>query len=143
MIASARAARAVVPRSTVAALIASASALCGCASTPAPAPQLPSRTVSIEMQTPDPGWRLEITEATLVRGKLWVLAELSRRGGPAAQVISSARDTKTVSAPADAPVQRFVIGKTWGWGDEDSDIRFIESRREIQDELNAGLRVYP
>lgn len=99
--------------------------------------------ISIEVQTPDPAWRIEITEARLVRGELWVLAELTREEGPAPQVISSASDTATVSAPGDAPVHHFVIGKTWAWGDEDSDIRFIESRSVIRDEMNEGLRVYP
>lgn len=115
----------------------------GCASRPEPAPTLPSREVSIELQTPDPSWSVEITEARLVRGEVWVVSELSRGEGPAAQVISSTRDRATVSAPADAPVQHFVLGKTWGWGDEDSDVRFIEERADLGEDFRAGLRVYP
>ena len=138
----ARSARASRGASSLAGL-AIASGMCGCASAPALAPKLPSRTVSIEMQTPDPAWRIEIVEARLLQGELWVLAELSRQDGAAPQVISSARDTATVSAPGDVPIQRFVIGKTWAWGEEETDIRFIESRSEIEDELNVGLRVYP
>jgi hypothetical protein len=138
-----RSARAMEAVSCVAEATIAAGVLAACAAGPPPAPSLPSRTVSIELQTPDPAWSIQIVEARLVQGELWVLSELSRREGPAPQVISSASDTAAVSAPADAPVTHFVLGKSWRWGDEDSDLHFIDGRDEIGAGFRSGLRVYP
>jgi zinc protease len=124
------------------ALGAAVAAIAGCASDPPPAPTLPSRTVSVEIQTPDPAWSIEIVEARLVEGELWVLSELSRRDGPAPQVISSASDSAQVTAPPDAPVTHYILGKTWQWGDE-RELRFIDHRRDLDEAFRRGLRVYP
>ena len=127
----------------VAGIIVVASALCACANNPPPAPTLPSRSVSIEIQTPDPAWNIDIVEARLVQGELWVLSELSRRDGPAPQVISSASDTARVSAPPDTSVTHFILGRAWRWGDDRSDVRFIEARDELGEAFRSGLRVSP
>lgn len=114
----------------------------GCATNPPPAPTLPTRTVSVEIQTPNPAWTIEIIEARLVEGELWVLSQLTRREGPAPQVISSATDSAQVTAPPEAPVSHFILGKTWQWGDERQH-RFIADRSDLGDRFEAGLRIYP
>jgi zinc protease len=96
--------------------------------------------VTVKLQVPDSGWRIRILEIHKVNKELWVISEVYRMKGMAAQVISTVEDTVTVPV-SDLPVTHFVIGKTWNWSDG-SPYTFIGSKDEIMKNLNAGECLY-
>ena len=97
------------------------------------------RTVIVEMEAPDANWRLDIEEAYLVDGDIWVIAQLDRRSGMGAQVVTTVSDTATVMAPQDADVRVYLLGKTWNWGGED--YIAIESRDAIERRLDDAQKL--
>jgi hypothetical protein len=96
--------------------------------------------ITVKLQVPDSGWRIRILEIYKVNQELWVISEVYRMKGMAAQVISTVEDTVTVPG-SKLPVIHFVIGKTWNWSD-DGPVRFIGSKNEIINSLESGECLY-
>lgn len=97
------------------------------------------RTVAVEMRAPDAGWDLDIEEAYLVDGDIWLIVRLDRRSGPAAQMVTTVSDSATIRAPEDADVRVYVLGKTWNWGDEPYTI--LDSRDVIENRLDDAREI--
>jgi hypothetical protein len=74
--------------------------------------------VRLAVQTPDAGWRLRIERIIELDRAVWILAQLKREPGPAAQMISTAEAVVPISLPAKA-LRIFVAGKTWTWRNEE------------------------
>ncbi|MDD3180190.1 MAG: hypothetical protein PHQ04_07530 [Opitutaceae bacterium] len=91
-----------------------------CAGTPLPpsSRQASAGPVRLAVQTPDAGWRLRIERIVELERSVWILAQLERQPGPAAQVISTAQAVVFISLPA-KPIRTFVAGKTWNWRNEE------------------------
>ncbi len=76
--------------------------------------------LTVTLQTPHPGFRLEILRVDRVEDRTHVLARIhgpEEDGMMFPMVISEVSDTVFVREP----VQEFtviVVGRTWGWGDE-------------------------
>lgn len=98
------------------------------------------RDITVKLQVPDSAWRIRILEIHQVNRELWVISEVYRMKGMAAQVISTVEDTVTVPVP-ELPVVHFVVGKTWKWSDDGS-ITFIGSKDEIMKNLKSGECLY-
>jgi len=96
--------------------------------------------ITVKLQVPDSGWRIRILEIHKVKQELWVISEVYRMKGMAAQVISTVEDTVTVPV-SELPVVHFVVGKKWKWSDGGS-ITFIGSKNEIMENLKSGECLY-
>jgi hypothetical protein len=73
--------------------------------------------VELSVLTPDAGWEFRVREVRETPTEVWVWAELQRRDGMAAQVITTV--TTTVELPANKTRRVFVTGKTWGWENDE------------------------
>ena len=119
-------------------------ALVFCALAPtAPGANAKTRTqeIAVALKVPDGAWKLAIEEVRLVKKELWVLAAVSR--DPDVMGISMITTLKAkvkVDAP-DLPTKVFVVGKTWNWKGKEP-YKFIESRKEIAKDLDAGKLLY-
>jgi len=99
------------------------------------------QTIYMEMQVPDANWKLAIEEIYEVDDELWVIAQLNREPGNAAQVITDVFDTVGVfSLPK--PIRYYVIGKTWSWGNSDDGFNYIAKRTVLNDDLVFGKLLY-
>jgi len=98
------------------------------------------QTIVVSLQAPDSAWSVRIEEVHRVGDELWALSKLSRRPGPALQVITTVTDSVELTAPA-LPVRHFVYGKTWGWRSH-APYTFIRGREEIADQLAVGEKVW-
>lgn len=75
------------------------------------------KTVTVSIDTPNPGWRCKIQSAHIKRGQLLIICQLSHPGGISASVISKAKDS--IQLPEKLTRMKreiYVLGKTWNWG---------------------------
>jgi hypothetical protein len=97
--------------------------------------------VMVQLTVPDAAWTIVIDEVHRVKKELWVIATVSRDPDMmGAQVISTVQASVQVAAP-DLPVQYLVIGKTWGWKN-DEPYTFIKNLKQVEKELAAGKLLY-
>lgn len=95
------------------------------------------RSIAIESTVPDPAWRIEIQRVYQLEDRLLAVSRVERDPEVmAAQVISTVSDMVRVTAP-DLPVEHYVIGKTWGW--EEEDYHFV-TEDEVES-VTEGARV--
>lgn len=75
--------------------------------------------MALELTVPDPAWKIEIERVYRKGDRLLVVSRVTRDPEAiAAQVISQASDLVRIPAP-DLPLEHYVVGKTWGWSEED------------------------
>jgi len=98
------------------------------------------KNITVSLDAPDTAWSLSIEEVVLFENKIYVLANLNRQPGMAAQMITTVQDNIIVEAPPNAETQIYITGKTWNWQNE-GEYHFIASRTEIADQLNAGKKL--
>lgn len=98
------------------------------------------RTITVELQAPNPLWSVAIREVRRVDDELWVLSELNKQHGMAAMVISTVSDQVTVEAPDDLPVRHYTIGRTWQWDNDDA-ITFIDDLDELSKPWHQAPRL--
>ncbi len=99
------------------------------------------RTIDIQLKVPSTAYKVQILEVYQTDKELLVLSKVEGKG-IGATVISNAKDSVKVKAPADLPVKHVVLGKTWNWGDEKYE--FAKDREEF-DKLvkkGMGMKVY-
>ncbi|QYY35327.1 hypothetical protein [Ruficoccus sp. ZRK36] len=107
-------------------------------------PIVPEQVISLTLPVPTPAWSLKIDEAWVVGQELWVIATLSQdTDGMAAQVISHAKASATLQNVPQIPATYFVLGKSFDWEQEMPNVKFIDSKAEIQKGLSMGAQVYP
>jgi hypothetical protein len=98
------------------------------------------QAISVRVTVPDLGWIINIDEIYKVEGELWVVSVLHRTSGLFGQQITTKSDTVKVPHSS-LPVKHFVLGKTWGWQNEEPYV-FLNSRDEIAEELESGKLVF-
>jgi len=98
-------------------------------------------TYEVALQVPSPAWSVEIESVYTVGRENWVIARLKKSDGPAAQVITTVKDSVTVETPKLSPVY-YVLGKTFG-GIHEGPAKFIGSLEEIQEGLDSGQKIWP
>jgi hypothetical protein len=94
------------------------------------------RTVEVTLMVPSAAHKLQILEVYQTPKELLVLSKVEG-GGIGATVITKAKDQVKVKAPADLPVKQFVLGKTWGWGDEK--YTFLKDRADFDKMVKQGM----
>ena len=100
-----------------------------------------AKEITVTLTVPDSTWTLTIDEVHQVGEALWVIATVASNPDiMGAQVISTLQASLDLSVP-DLPVSVFVIGKTWGWANEEP-YTFIQDRSQIDKNLEAGKLLY-
>jgi len=101
-----------------------------------------SKNVRISIDTPNSAWRVKIEKIYRTpTDELLVLARLREAGDVAAQVVTTVADSAKIPADLDLPVQYYVLGKTWDWGESDR-YQFIASLSELSDSLENADLIY-
>lgn len=101
-----------------------------------------STTVQLRIDAPDASWKLNIESIYRAEDRLVAISRLSREEGMAAQVISAVSDTVTIAdGHGDKPVEHYVLGKTWNWGDK-STYTAVESLDEMAGQLQDAELLY-
>ena len=98
------------------------------------------REISARITVPDPAWRIIIQEVYVLKSELWVISQLERMPGMAAQMITTIEDKISIDAP-DFPIKHYVLGKTWKWKNEEGYF-FLNSRNAIDDQLKMAEKIY-
>ncbi len=98
------------------------------------------QSISVKLTVPDLGWLINIDEVYKIEGELWVISVLHRPPGIFGQQITTISDTVKVPYPS-LPVKHFVLGKTWGWQNEEPYV-FLNNRDEIAEKLESGKLVF-
>lgn len=99
------------------------------------------RPLTVEVQTPHPGFGLRIERVDLHEGVLHVLARVIPPDPDMMypMVISSASDTIQVQAPA-AETRVQLLGRTWNWGDDPAVASEEEYLRALQGAVAVEFR---
>ena len=98
-------------------------------------------SITVELTVPDSAWAITVEEVHKVNNGIWVISRVSRDPDMmAAQVISTVRDTVEINA-AELPLKHLVIGKTWGWKNEEP-YTFINDLRQVESDLKTSKLLY-
>jgi len=111
-----------------AAAILGSSILLACSWLSAAQAQEKERTLEVILKVPSTAYKVKVEEVYQTDKELWVLSTVSGKG-IGLTVISTAKDQVKVKAPDTLPVKHFVLGKSWGWGDEKYE--FLKAREEF------------
>jgi len=99
------------------------------------------KEITVKLTVPDPTWTVAIDEVHRVGSELWVISTVSQNPDMmGAQVISTVQASLKLAAP-DLPLKYFIIGKTWGWENQEP-YTFIKNLRQIEKELKSGKLLY-
>ena len=98
--------------------------------------------IMITVTVPDSAWQLEVLEVHQTDKEIIVISEVSRDPNVfGAQVITTLSQKLNLIIP-DLPVKHYVLGKTWGWENQDKGVQFIKERKEL-DEMLKGAKKLP
>lgn len=100
-----------------------------------------NQTISVRIDTPDAGWKIQIEKVYRTKDSLITISKLSQNAVVAAQVISTVADSVEIPSETNLPVRNYVLGKTWDWGDT-GNYTFIDSMDALGDILNDAELVY-
>jgi zinc protease len=101
----------------------------------------PQNTVSVRLDTPNPGWRIQIEKIYRSGENLMVISRLSQSEKIAAQVITAVADSAEIPNDLDLPIRHYIVGKTWNWGDT-SNYTFIDSMDAFGTALEESELIY-
>lgn len=100
-----------------------------------------SMPTNITVTVPDSGWRLGVERVIELDSEVWVLAQLRREPGPAAQVIQKIAAAIPVTLP-EKRLRVFVAGKKWNWRN-DEPWEFVASLDEVARRAGPARVLYP
>ena len=99
------------------------------------------KQITVQLTVPDPTWSIVIDEVYRVGNELWIISIVSKNPDVmGAQVISTVQSSLKMAVP-DLPMKNFIIGKTWGWENEEQ-YAFIKDLSQIENELKSGELLY-
>lgn len=100
-----------------------------------------SKSVSVRIDTPNAGWKVEIEKIYRAADHLMVVSRLSPTGEVAAEVITTVADSAEIPAEIDLPVRHYILGKTWEWGDTGK-YTFIDSMDALDSTREEAELIY-
>lgn len=104
-------------------------------------PQL-TNNITVRLDTPNAGWRIEIKEIYQTSEGLIVISRLQNDQQVSASVISTVSDSVQIPEIKETlPIRHYTLGKTWEWGDS-SDYTFIESMDALDTVLDNAQLIY-
>lgn len=89
------------------------------------------RMVSMELEVPNAGYELNITEVRASQDDLWVIAHLTSTDEAATQAATRVSDQVVVNAPADLDVRKVIVGQRPA-GVFNQQYRFVDSESALQ-----------
>jgi hypothetical protein len=98
------------------------------------------KMIEVTVTVPSGGWKIAIEEVHQVDKELWIISKLTKPRGFATMAISKVSAKLELEAP-DIPVKHFVMGKSWGWKNEDP-VTFIDSTDSLKEKLAGGKRLF-
>lgn len=104
-------------------------------------PKFAPETISVQLDTPDSGWRISIEKILQTSESLVVISQLSHSDEPNTQVITSVSDSAQVPKIGDLAVRHYILGKTWDWG-VDNSYTFIDSMDVFGTSLTGAEVIY-
>lgn len=108
---------------------------------PSPMNASENNSVSVRLDTPHAGWRIQIEKIYRSGENLVVISRLNQSGQIAAQVITAVADHVEIPADIDLPVRHYIIGKSWNWGDTGT-YTFIDSMDAFGTALDEAELIY-
>lgn len=103
--------------------------------------------LAVAFKVPSSAEKAAITEARVVGKEIWVRVDITGAGGIGLAVISTAKASATITAPA-LPVKYVVFGKKWGWKNGEKGILFLadvkdaKKRAKVEKDYAAGKVVF-
>lgn len=73
-----------------------------------------SAAAVLKVTVPESGWHLRIERIFELNDQVWILGQLQRPSGPAAQLVQTVQATLPTGLPAKS-LHVFIAGKTWSW----------------------------
>ena len=116
-------------------------AACAGAATLPDSAKTTSMPTNITVTVPDSGWRLSVERVIELDSEAWVLAQLRREPGPAAQMIQKIAAAIPVMLP-EKRLRVFVAGKKWTWRN-DEPWEFVASLDEVARRAGPARVLYP
>lgn len=111
------------------------------ANSPANGSNEPPTKISIQLDTPDAGWQIQIQSVYQTGDELHVLAQLKRTKGMAAQTISSVSDRILLPSSLNTEnISYYIAGKTWNWGGDN--YQYVESLETVAQDLENAELIY-
>lgn len=99
------------------------------------------RTVTMELDAPHAGYRLEIAEVRAAGDNLWVIGRLMEDSSAAsAQAITRVSDQVVINAPDDLDVRKIIVGPR-PEGFFNRQYRFVDSMSALEQIVPSGARV--
>lgn len=96
---------------------------------------------TIAVTVPDAGWRLRVERVVELDAEVWVLAQLRREPGPAAQMIQQAKAEVPITLP-EKHLRVFVAGKKWAWPNDEA-YEFVASLEDVVRRAGSARVLYP
>ena len=101
-----------------------------------------TENITVRLDTPDTGWRIEIEEVYQTSESLVVISKLQHSEENATTVISTVSDKVQIPEVSEKlPVRHYIIGKTWDWGDS-TKYNFIDSMNVFGTALDTAKLIY-
>ncbi len=103
---------------------------------------LNTENITVRLDTPDTGWRIEIEKVYQTSESFVVISKLLHNEENANTVISTVTDKVQIpKATRELPIRYYIIGKTWDWGDS-AEYNFIDSMNAFGTALDAAKLIY-
>lgn len=99
--------------------------------------------VEVAVTVPDSAWKLEILEVHASDQEIIVVSQVSRaQDAFGLQAITTLKKKLEIHVP-DLPVKHYVMGKAWGWENQDKGVVYIKDRSELEGRLKKSKQLYP
>jgi len=95
----------------------------------------------LAVTVPDGGWHGRVERVFEREGEVWILVQLQRTPGPAAQMVRAIELTLPAGLPVE-PRRIFVAGKTWNWANPER-YEFVPSLADVIRQAGASRVIYP
>ena len=101
------------------------------------------KRVEVAVTVPDSAWKLEILEVHASDREIIVVSQVSRaQDAFGLQAITTLKKKLEIHVP-DLPVKHYVMGKAWGWENQDKGVVYIKDRSELEGRLKKSKQLYP
>ena len=99
--------------------------------------------VEVAVTVPDSAWKLEILEVHASDREIIVVSEVSRaKDAIGLQAITTLKKKLEIHVP-DLPVKHYVMGKAWGWENQDKGVEYLKDRSELEGRLKKSKQLFP
>jgi len=93
------------------------------------------------VETPNPGYSLEIQKVYYINGDIVVISELTEKNVKQADGPGAAHDALVINAP-EAEINHYVISSVDGLEGRNGDYEFVRTANDLDFEMNEGSVIY-